>query len=387
MSYKGVDFKSKNVDISNKKINFSKYVIKKDDNVRIVFSIFTLLIIFLLSLILPKSIKAYSEGKYQNYFYFNAINNTLSVIKSSNMNEKYTNDDNSIRFVALSLLGIDMSNPRSIITKEVAYLNKDEVRSDINVNNVDNKSEDIKTLILNPFKLDDKQISKTSEKPEGTDQVATLYNPALKKTLNKAKPEVLIYHSHASEAYSASAKDQSMDATKNVCAVGDVVTEELETKYGIAVIHDKTVHDKGDYNGAYKKSGVTLDKYLKEYGNFKLIIDLHRDSVPKSAVTTKINGEGVARFMFVVTQKNPRYAKQRKLIDSMIKVSNKLFPDLLRGNEIFAYEWGIGYYNQNRSDNAVLIEVGAYSNTIDEVKNTGKYLARIIAEQINGKSE
>jgi stage II sporulation protein P len=387
MSYKGVGFKSKNLDTSNKKISFSKYVIKKDDNVRIVFSIFTLLIIFLLSLILPKSIKAYSEGEYQNHFYFNAINNTISVIKSSKMNEKYVNNDNSMRFIALSLLGIDVSDPISIITKEAAYLSRDEIASGINEGKVNNKNEDIKTLVLNPFKLDDKQIIKTSEKSEGVDQVATLYNPALKKTLNKAKPEVLIYHSHTSEAYSASSNEQSMDVAKNVCAVGEVIAEELEKRYGIAVIHDKTVHDKGDYNGAYKKSGVTLDKYLKEYGNFKLIIDLHRDSVVKSAVTTKINGEGVARFMFVVTQKNPRYAKQKKLIDAMIKTSNKLFPDLLRGNEIFAYEWGIGYYNQNRSDNAVLIEVGAYSNTIDEVKNTGRYLARIIAEQINGKSE
>ena len=29
-------------------------------------------------------------------------------------------------------------------------------------------------------------------------------------------------------------------------------------------------------------------------------------------VTTKLNGEDVARFMFVVTQKNPKYAKQKK---------------------------------------------------------------------------
>ena len=36
--------------------------VKKDFRERLLLSIFTLLIIFLLSLILPKSIKAYSEG-------------------------------------------------------------------------------------------------------------------------------------------------------------------------------------------------------------------------------------------------------------------------------------------------------------------------------------
>ena len=373
-------------------MNFSIPVIKKKGNVRVVFSIFVLLIIFLLNLILPKSIKAYSKENYRNYFYFKAINNTLSVIKSSDVEEKHTESENRIRLSVLSFLGIDISNPILIITKELAYLNADEVKPSIKVDSVENISENIKTFILNPFKLEEKQINKMEEKPEGTNQVATLDNPALKKTLNNAKPEVLIYHSHTCEAYRTSDKDSlktssSIDVTRNVTAVGDVIEEELENKYGIAVIHDKTVHDKGDYDGAYKKSGVTLDKYLKAYGDFKLIIDLHRDSVEKSAVTTKINGESVARFMFVVTEKNPRYAKQRNLIDSMITKSNKLFPDLLRGNEIYAYQWGMDYYNQNRSDNAVLLEVGANGNTIDEVKNTGRYLARIIAEQINGKSE
>ena len=68
--------------------------------------------------------------------------------------------------------------------------------------------------------------------------------------------------------------------------------------------------------------------------------------------------KSVAKFMFVVTEKNARYAKQKKLIDSMIKTSNKLFPDLLRANEIILSK-GISFYNQNKSDNAVLIEVGA----------------------------
>ena len=78
---------------------------------------------------------------------------------------------------------------------------------------------------------------------------------------------------------------------------------------------------------------------------------------------------------------------RKKLIDSMIGISNKLFPGLLRSRTITTYDYGMGFYNQNRSDNAMLIEVGSNSNTIEEVKNTGKYLARIIAEQINGKNE
>ena len=369
-------------------MNSSKHTIKRDSNVRMAFSIFTLLIIFLFGVILPKSVKAFSTEKYLNYFYVKAIDNTLSVIASSAKHQS-SNSENSVEFSVLSFLGIDIKNPITIITQEVAYLNKEEVITN-NVEKENKEVRNLKTFILNPFNLGDKQISKTEETEGNSNVVSTLYNPKLKKTLNKAKPEVLIYHSHTSEAYRASDKDtskvsSSSDVTKNVTSVGDVIQKELEDKYGIAVIHDKTVNDRGDYYGAYKKSGVTLAKYLKEYGDFKLVIDLHRDSV--KAVTTKLNGEKVAKFMFVVTEKNPRYAKQKILINSMIGTSKKLFPGLLDSREIYKYQIGMVFYNQNKSDNAVLLEVGSNNNTIEEAKNTGKYLARIIAEQINGKSE
>ena len=69
----------------------------------------------------------------------------------------------------------------------------------------------------------------------------------------------------------------------------------------------------------------------------------------------------------------------------MIAISNILYPSLLRDKEITVVNRGIDFYNQNKSDNALLIEVGSYTNDIGEVKNTGKYLSRIIAEQLNGK--
>ncbi|MBU3110457.1 stage II sporulation protein P [Clostridium lacusfryxellense] len=366
----------------SKKTNFSKYNIRKKSNVRIFFSVFALLIIFLIGIILPISAKANSEGEYRNYFYVNVINNALSVIKISNNKEQSTNSEDSMKLAALSFIGVDLMNPISIVVKEIAYLDK-------NDNNT--QEDDSKVFSLNPFKLGDNQISKTDSKSDDSNLVATLDNPALKTALNNAKPRVLIYHSHTCEAYALSGNDlaktkSSTDQTRNVCIVGDVIKSELESKYGIAVIHDKTVHDKGDYNNAYKKSGVTLDKYLKVYEKFDLIIDLHRDSVEnKNSVTTKINGENVAKFMFVVTDKNPKYGQQKKLINSLVAKSNKLYPGLAKSNPIYAYHWGMGFYNQNRSDNALLIEVGTYTNTVQEVKNTGKYLSRVIAEQLNGK--
>ncbi|MBU3146064.1 stage II sporulation protein P [Clostridium sp. CF012] len=382
MSNEGVGFK-----VMNK--HMPKHTINKDSNTRLFLSIFTLLIIFLLGVILPKRAKADSEGKYLNYFYVSVINNVLSVIKASNTEQEHTTSKNSMKVATLSFLGIDILNPISIITKEIAYLDRNEVSTD-----VDNESkiDKVKEFILNPFNLDDKQVSRSIVEVPNGNVIANLYNPKLKQTLDKANPRVLIYHTHTCEAYRTSDMEtiettNSLDTTRSVVAVGDVISEELEREYGIAVIHDKTVHDKGDYNNAYKKSGVTLDKYLKEYEKFDLIIDLHRDSVyDKNTVTTKINGENVAQLMFVVAQKNTKYALQKKLINSMIEISNKLYPTLLNEREITVVDRGKDFYNQHKSNNAMLIEVGTYTNDIGEVKNTGKYLSRIIAEQLNGEN-
>ena len=129
---------------------------------------------------------------------------------------------------------------------------------------------------------------------------------------------------------------------------------------------------------------------MKEYGDFDLIIDLHRDGVPNSSsnvLKTSINGQDVAKFLFVVTRQNPRYAMQKKLVDSMVGISNKLFPNLLDPREIYYADWGINFYNQAQSNHAMLVEVGNNNNTIAQVKNTGLYLARIFAEELNGKNK
>jgi len=364
--------------------------VRKYSNVRKFYSVLLFIIIFLLGLIVPKSAKADNPEKYINYFYVMAINNVLAEIKSSNTKQQSTNSKNNMKVSPLSFLGIDISNPISIVTKEIAYLDSNEESADISIDNESN-GEKRKVFILNPFKLDDNQVSKLGDKV-GDTSIAGIYNPKLKQTLNKAKPRVLIYHSHTTESYLASDKDKSkktfnMDLTQGVCEVGDVIANDLEKNYGITVINDKTIHNVVDYESSYKKSRITLNKYLKEYGDFDIIIDLHRDGVPLNHKNekTKINGVDVAKFMFAMTSGNPRYAAQKKLVTSMIGISNKLYPGLMDSRQVYLYNRGMGFYSQDLSNNAMLIEVGNNNTTITQAKNTGMYLSRIIAEQLNGE--
>ena len=352
--------------------------VRKYNNHRIFLSVFTILIIFIVGLLLPKRTNADNDGKSQNYFYVKAISSTLVSLNPQSSGEHNANRE--IKYSILSFLGIDITNPISMIKREVASLNKNDIST--SVDNPTLNKDAIKTVI--PFKLSESQVSKSD-----SSDVASL-----KQTLNNLAPRLLIYHSHTTEAYrtsNVSATDNfDTDEARNVCAVGDVIKEELEKTYGISVIHDKTFHNVLDYDSSYKKSGVTLDKYLKAYGNFDIIIDLHRDGFNSNVTRvskTKIGGDDVAKFMFVVADKNPHYKKQKELIDSIIKISNKLYPGITEDRPISVVHYGIDFYNQNRSDNAMLIEVGSNNNTIEQAKNTGKYLATILAEQLNGKSD
>lgn len=332
----------------------------------------------ILVIILPCIVKAnsYSNDKKRNMFYVEILNYTLSTVKATSFSEDDMAENSfSIRNTILKTVGLNTGNPMSLLGREVAFLE---------LNNSENIS-------FNQFNLDDNEIQKSSDVSKSNsntendlnlqDKTVTVYNPSLKKTLDTSKPEVLIYHTHTTESYKPG-EANSFDDTQNVCAVGDAIVNELQNNYGISAINDKTVHDAEAYTQSYARSSVTLDKYLKQYGDFKLIIDLHRDSVEdKKAVTTRMNGENVAKFMLVMARKNPHFDKNMIMANEIIDTSDKLFPGLAKG--ICYYNYGTRYFNQDKSNNAILMEVGADINTSDESKATGKYVARIIAEILN----
>ncbi len=337
-----------------------------------------MMIVFII-IIVPCVVKAnsYSSSVKRNLFYVHILNFTMPAVKATSFNEDDMAENGfSLSEAALQAVGLKLNNPMSVLSKEISYvgLNNDSSKNDGNVN-------------FNQFKLDEKQVSKDTTKSKDNsnenlnNSTVNLYDPKLKKTLNTNKPEVFIYHTHTTESYKPG-NAINFDTSQNVCAVGDALIDELQKNYGISGINDKTVHDAEAYTQSYERSSVTVDKYLKQYKDFKLVIDLHRDSVEdKNAVTIKMNGENVAKFMIVMARKNPHFDKNMALANKIIQTSDKLFPGFCKG--VCYYNYGTRYFNQDKSDNAVLIEIGADINTTDESKASAKYLARIIAECLN----
>ncbi|KGM97920.1 stage II sporulation protein P [Clostridium novyi A str. 4552] len=325
-----------------------------------------------------------------NKVYSGILNNTMPVINNGGT------DDIQIKNSFSKIMGMNSKSYLSVLGKEIAYLSANEEYRKLE--DEKNFKEKDPEHIFNEFTLNDDQVyvenvdkSKAGENGDMTS--APVFSKELQKKM-PSKPEVLIYHTHTCESYMPYGVStngwNTTDQTKSVVAVGEEIKKELN-KYGVSVLHDNTVHDVKDYNNAYKYSRVTLKKYLKQYGDFKLIIDLHRDSiVNKDEVTTRINGENVARFEFVMVRKNPHSAKNIQLAETLKGISNKLYP----GNKTtrsynrgtWYYNYGKNLYSQDLSNNALLIEVGSHVNTLEEAKASSKYLARIIAQYINGKN-
>ena len=206
------------------------------------------------------------------------------------------------------------------------------------------------------------------------------------KLKNKKFPTVLIYHTHTSEGYfDVEKKTRTQDKTKNVVAVGNEIVQSLE-KNGIKTIHDETVHDFPNYNGAYVRSAKTVKENLKKNPEIQIAIDIHRDSMGdnitgrvKPTFKTKI-GQKAAQIMFVAgcginkSLNFPNWERNLTLALNLQSVCEKCFPGLTREFLIKNSK-----YNQNLTPGSILIEIGSDANSIQEAKISAKMLGEAIS--------
>lgn len=319
-----------------------------------------------------------NQGKFirgtEDMIYYKLINYEMPLIKVTSFEgSNIAKDIPSLKSDILNYVGINLSNPEEILKKEISYLNEDN----------DDVQED--TAAIGDFNISNSAIieDQGNLNNQNQNQISAAYDPRLKKTLNNAIPEVLVYQSHTTESYGADGTD-SLDPTKNVTAIGDLLTSTLENDYGISVIHDTTIYNASEYYNSYERSGQSLNKYLQEYGNFKMIIDLDRTPDNNSDnVIKNINGENVAKFTFVMSKNNPHFYTNMSMVNLLLNYADNYFPGLTIGNGVNYDENQTSFLNQDKSNNAFLLEIGSNKNTINEAMATTKYIARIIAKYLN----
>ena len=189
--------------------------------------------------------------------------------------------------------------------------------------------------------------------------------------------EIIIYHTHATEAYAPVANAEtthSADTAGTVREAANNLTAALKAK-GYSVIHDTTLHDSPSYNKSYNRSLETLKKLLKEHKSPKLVVDFHRDAATASgkAKTATVNGETVASFALVVGTKNDNYKEIRALADKIVKKSNELYPGLCTGVIEKPHK-----FNGYLSNNYILLELGNNANTITQINAAVPYIADVL---------
>lgn len=227
------------------------------------------------------------------------------------------------------------------------------------------------------------------------DMVQLLLRP-LDWELGDGEPRVLILHTHASEGYTRLAEEayvqtgeyRTLDTQYNMVALGDLLAQRLEAA-GIGVIHDRDIHDYPSYNDSYTNARSCVQTYLQKYPSIRVVLDLHRDALLLSdgsqyAPAVTANGESVARLMLVVgTDGSGMYhpAWQENLaiaVKLQVMLERQCAgitrPVLLRAQR----------FNHDLSAGAMIVEVGAAGNTLQEAKNAILYLADAIIALMHG---
>jgi len=202
---------------------------------------------------------------------------------------------------------------------------------------------------------------------------------AQKPTLSSVtgEPQVLIIHTHGSEAYTQSEGDnyvesdpyRTEDKSRNVIKVGDVLAEVLEEK-GIGVIHDRELYDSPSYTGSYTRSGKAVETYLREFPSIAVVIDLHRDAIGSGGTAYKTKAEpalgSCAQVMVLIgTGENglnhPNWQENMKLALRIQQAMEDRYPGLARPLAVKSER-----YNQHLSTGAMIVEVGSNGNTLAE---------------------
>lgn len=214
-------------------------------------------------------------------------------------------------------------------------------------------------------------------------------------------PQILIVHTHATEAYTPDGEDvylpsdentRTLDESHNVIRVGDEMVK-VFTEMGLSVLHDRGTYDYPQYAGAYSRSGPAVKDYLERYPTIKLVLDIHRDALVGNdgtvykAVTT-VDGTKTAQVMLVIGTdaggaKHPDWEDNLALACKLQRALDTLYPTLARPMTLRQ-----SAYNQELSPGSLLVEVGSHGNTLQEALSGARYFARaagmVCLERVEG---
>lgn len=198
-------------------------------------------------------------------------------------------------------------------------------------------------------------------------------------------PQVLILHTHGSEAYAGQANYRSTDGSVSVVRVGDELAKVLSA-HGLSVVHDRTLYDDPQYNGAYYRAEDAIEAYLEKYPGISFILDVHRDALEDKAghqykVITR-EDPGCAQVSLVMGSSWEGWQENLKLAVAVQQHLTETHPTLMRPLTLRNSD-----YNEYFTSGSLLVEVGAAGNTLEEALAAARVFGEGLAEVIGGTTE
>lgn len=219
------------------------------------------------------------------------------------------------------------------------------------------------------------------------------------KKITKEEPYILIYHTHSTEGYelldlgwyAKEYNSRTKDTNKNMVRVGDELTKVLENA-GYKVIHDRNIYDES-YDGAYARSRVSVEKYLKKYPSIQITLDVHRDAIhysdgTKCKPTTEINNKKAAQVMIISgcegngVQEFNSWKSNLVFATHLQNKAGELYPGLMRP-VFFCHR----KYNMDVTPCSLLLEFGTDANTLEEAVYSAQLIGNTLVELLEKEVE
>lgn len=201
---------------------------------------------------------------------------------------------------------------------------------------------------------------------------------------------VFLYNTHNRESFLPNLPDEAdpdhaYHEEVNITKISEYLKENFE-KNGIGTMVDDTdimsvLNDNGwTYGKSYDASRPVVETALDENDDIQYMIDVHRDSIPRDKTTKEIDDTNYATILFVIGAEHKDYEKNMALATSLHKKIEKEYPGVSKGVIQKEGANSNGVYNQDMSDNAILIEVGGYENSLKEMYRTADIFSEVFTE-------
>lgn len=294
---------------------------------------------------------------------------TYAILAKKQAEEENSVDENG------QLIGKDKSEETRQASVPTMYLSMERLN-------------DFEYLVSNFYTVDSVTYINPSEL-----NASELLGKDLRIDLSTGGSKILIYHTHSQETF----VDSDNDPSTSIVGIGRYLTEILNNKYKISTMHHEGVYDlingKLDRSEAYEFAKPEVEQILAENPSIEVVIDLHRDGVADTThLVTEINGKPTAQIMFfnglsrtrvngdLVGMANP-YLQDNLAFSLQMKIAAETkYPGFARRNYLRGYK-----YNMDLMPRMLLIEAGAQTNTVEEMRNAMEVLADLLNSVLTGR--